>query len=96
MSIRTYIFGMKISQQDLAWGKNPPLCDSCNTPFVMNEFFIFEVQALVLNSSIWGLICHDCRQKFTKIRTVEGDAIPKKALRALHDVLGRSARIIAL
>lgn len=57
---------VRMAEQDLSEGKNPPICDACNESIEKQEDGLFNVQCLILedreNASFWGVICDRCRK----------------------------------
>ena len=89
---------MTVGEQDLASGKNPPLCDGCATAFTLSEETeTYNVRALVLGGTlIWGLVCDRCKEYHMRLPMLTEKDTPLEARRALHDVLGRNMEVVVL
>lgn len=90
---RNYTFDMTIPERALARSKRPPLCDSDSRPFIPDEYGMYHVTALVLNSGIWGLVCNECKKKhFSKMTHFTENEAPIKAKEALFGTLSSEPR----
>ena len=98
--LRDHIVKCSIAPQDLAPGKTPPLCDSCNEPFAPGEDGMYHVSALVLEdregASLWGLVCErTIRRYYQNLRVIPEEQARREELRTIHDVLGREMKVVA-
>ncbi len=63
-----YILRVNVPALSVVDEKQPPLCDSCSTPFEPDENGNYQLQALILvdygEESIWGLVCDACRHQY--------------------------------
>ncbi|MGC8848541.1 MAG: hypothetical protein ACP5QE_06835 [Conexivisphaera sp.] len=91
---RNYKFLLAVPRTQMAPTKTPPLCDGCGAPFALGEDGNYHVTVVVLNNSIWGVVCPRCAERI-KIPTLPEAEVPTSAINTALDVLSRDPVFIA-
>ena len=86
---RNYKFELAVPRAAMAPSKDPPLCDGCGSPFPLSEDGNYHLTVIVLNNSIWGVVCPRCADRI-KVPMLAEDEVPESAITTTIDVLGRN------
>ena len=89
--MKSHIVKVTVPRNTLKGIDDPPLCDSCGKPFVPDNNGNYTVYGLVLAqgraTSVWGVLCEECVDKFhSKLPILEEKDVRKEARDIINEL----------
>lgn len=92
---------LRLEDKDLALGKVPPLCDSCNVTIAKEHSdsaqCMYNLNGLILGNSVfWGLLCHNCiLRHHPYLRNFPEHRIPKELSDSIRLSLSKEVEVLS-